>query len=335
MPRVLFAADKFRTSHRSAKEHYPGGAELTDSVAISTCPWPLTFKTFRELSVSELSSFDVIIVGNSQTASTQLLNSLAETRRHVLFEHDLRICRWRGNFLAARDPLHRWQQRCWCRHESQRKLFDHARGVIFLTSLQASYYNANPYFACGPTAILGHSLFDRALLERAPVENGSRAGTCILSSPNVIKGTRAALEYCRARHGEPVGIRGLTPDDVLRVFSRSERFVYLPLGPEWAGRMVVEARLLGCEVVSNGLVGVTREAFWSAGRDQALATLLAGPQRFWQLVEDFMGAHQRQVDPRSASRLVQVEGVLRQVQALFHRKSESLLNVPRIVSAWS
>jgi hypothetical protein len=287
MTRVLFVADQFANANRSSKDRHPGGAELTDAAAIVACPWPLRAISCGELereSARFLDDFEVIVLGNARSASRGLEQRIAATGRHVLFEHDLRICRYRGNFPVARDPAHRSRLHCWCPHLSERALFDGALGTIFLTKLQERIYRANASFACHATHVLGSSLFDARLLERRESAL-ERSGTCLFASPHAIKGHRQALEYCRHRGIGPTEIKNLTPSAVLDLFARSERFVNLPIGPEWAGRMVVEARLLGCEVVANDLVGVTGEPFWGESREQALAFLLDGPARFWRLVE--------------------------------------------------
>jgi hypothetical protein len=304
MTRVLFIADKFSDAQRTRKERHPGGAELTDEAAIQACPWPVTAMTCAALQRSEpslLDGFDVIVVANSETARPELLERVARTRRHVVFEHDLRICRWRGNFPMARDARHRWQQACWCPHLEQRELFGLARGVIFLTGMQERYYRGNCHFACVESRVLGSSLFSPSVLEVPRAPPGERHGSCVFASPQLIKGHRRALEYCRQRGITPEPIQNLSPQGVLGVFARSERFVYLPIGPEWAGRMVVEARLLGCEVVLSDLVGVAGEPFWRLERDAALAFLLDGPKRFWRLVEELMnGPSVHAVRPVSA-----------------------------------
>jgi len=291
--RVLFVADQFADATRSRVERHAGGAELTDEAAIRACPWQISTTTFRNLNHrdEQLAKSDVIIVGNSETATPDQLLSIARTGRHVTFEHDLRICRWRGNFPSGRDVAHRMLQRCWCPHLTQRELFDRARGAIFLTRLQESYYRRNPFFACPATHVLGSSLFGRALLDAAAATasmSHERAGASVFASPHPVKGYRQALRYCRKRGLVAREIRGLSPAQVLEHFAASRRFVYLPIGPEWAGRMLVEARLLGCGVVTNELVGVAGEDFWQGDRSTALSFLADGPRRFWGLVEQLM-----------------------------------------------
>lgn len=288
MPRVLFLADQFSDAARTRHDRHPGGAELTDAAALAACPWPVTTRRFSELSRGEVSGYDVLIVGNSQSATAEQLSEIAGTRRHVTFEHDLRVCRWRGNFVMSVDPLHRRFGRCWCPHPESRRLFETAAGVIFLTAFQERIYRNNPAFRCAASRVLGSSLFEMASLERAFRAHGERAGTRVFESPHRIKGFAAAQRYCRDHDLEPLPIRGLSPAEVLAVFAASQRFVYLPIGPEWAGRMVVEARLLGCEVVLNDNVGVSGEPFWGGPRDAALEFVAGGPKRFWRLVEELL-----------------------------------------------
>jgi hypothetical protein len=304
MTRALFVADQFSDVSRGPSDKHPGGAELTDEAAISACPWPLSTTTFgalRREASSFLDGFDVIVVGNSETAAPEQLEQLARTRRHVAFEHDLRICRWRGNFPSGRDPVHKLWQRCWCPHLQLRRFFDRARGVVFLTGMQERYYRANASFATSHTRILGSSLFGAQLLELAANASHERTGTAVFASRNPIKGHAQALRYCRERGLAPREIRDLSPVEVLARFAQSERFVYLPIGPEWAGRMVVEARMLGASVVVNEHVGVAGEPFWLIERDGVRQFLRSGPRRFWTLVEELMNTPELDL-PRAPSR---------------------------------
>jgi hypothetical protein len=54
---------------------------------------------------------------------------------------------------------------------------------------------------------------------------------------------------------------------------------------EWAGRMPVEARFLGCNVVINDNVGVAGESWWDLSDDLAYGILKDTPARFWRIVE--------------------------------------------------
>ncbi|MEZ4373608.1 MAG: hypothetical protein R3B07_22490 [Polyangiaceae bacterium] len=294
--RVLFLTDKFSHEHRSAESRHPGGAELTDAAALEACPFPLTVSSFKELALEQLDAHDVLLLGNSQSATPQQLAAVARSGRHILFEHDLRICRLNGNFPSAIDPVHRLWERCWCPHDGLQEIVRSARGMIFLTRRQLEHYRANPFFrfAEARMRVLGCSLFSRQFFEQLPTpaeaNQTRRHGSCALHSKSFIKGTREALQYIAERGWEPRLLKDLPPEDVLATFREAERLVYLPRGLEPAGRMPVEARLNGCEVVVNDHVGVAGERWWQGDREQALGHLTAAPAAFWRFVEELNGA---------------------------------------------
>lgn len=299
--RVLFVADQLANAHRTPDLRHPGGAELTDDAAFEACPFPLAVRRFSELDLRDLVRYDVILLGNSQRASREQLAAIAKTRRHVCFEHDLRICQWRGNFPASRDPIHSLGQRCWCPHLEQRELYRTARGVIFLTRRQERLFLQNAHFRASRRVTLGSSLFSRATLEsleRLAARDTPRRGALHLFSPDRIKGTALAREHCE-REGLSSGtIAGASPEAVLELLALARVFVHLPIGLEPAGRMPVEARLAGCEVVVNANVGVCGEPWWKLDRAGALRHLHAAPRRFWGLVEELASAEvARDSDP--------------------------------------
>ena len=167
MPRVLFLADQFSDVTRSRHEKHPGGAELTDAAALQACPWPVTTRRFKDLSPGESSTYDIIVVANSHAATRQQLAEIAGTSRHVAFEHDLRVCRWRGNFPKSIDPAHRRSHRCWCPHPESRDFFGSAR-VIFLTALQErifrKFYRVESNAGSGPQGCgLGLAIVDHIM----------------------------------------------------------------------------------------------------------------------------------------------------------------------------
>lgn len=294
--RVLFLTDKFSDEHRSAEARHPGGAELTDAAAMEACPFPLTQSSFKALVPEHLETHDVLLLGNSQTATPRQLAAIARTRRHILFEHDLRICRLNGNFPSAIDPMHRLWERCWCPHEGLQGIVRSARGMIFLTQRQVEHYRGNPFFHFSEarTRVLGCSLFSREFFEQLPaagaLDRARRRGSCALHSRSFIKGTREALAYI-AEHGwEARLLKDLPPAGVLATFREAERLVYLPRGLEPAGRMPVEARLHGCDVVVNDHVGVAGEPWWQGDRQRALEHLERAPGQFWRFVEELFSA---------------------------------------------
>ncbi|MFU8804983.1 MAG: hypothetical protein ACNA8W_14315 [Bradymonadaceae bacterium] len=308
MPRVLFIADQFADVTRTAWERYPGGAELTDEAAFAACPWPLECALTDEVDPRRLAEFDVHIIGNCERPSAALVQELMRLGRHVLFEHDLRLCQWRGNFPAASEYTHRYMHRCICPILHLAPLIETARGTIFLTTAQRERYLRNPFFVDGPSSVLGSSLMSESFVDR--VRNREKDAlerdldTVVVFSRQQNKGYEQAMRYCLDRNIEPYVIRDLTPAQVLDVFERARTLVYLPTGPEPAGRLPLEARFLGCNVVANDLVGVCREPWWRLPDHEAFPMVADGPARFWRLVEDLLeGGHEQAGAPASRTGL--------------------------------
>jgi hypothetical protein len=311
--RVLFVADQFADASRSVGEHHPGGAELTDGAAIEACPWPIEVATSATLRPRDLRSFDIHVIANLEQGSAELFSELCRLGRHVLFEHDLRICQYNGNFPGAAEKVHRFTQRCICPFPHLADLYRTAIGTVFLTHRQLAYYHANPFFRPVASAVLGCSLMSRAFFERVARQGDDRPArtidTAIVSSIQRIKGEEGARQYCQKEGIEPFVIENMTPEQVLETLAQCHTLVYLPTGLEPAGRLLVEARFLGCKVLSNPNAGVCGESWWGLPDGLALEVLRDAPDRFWRLVDRFAQVERHaSVVPPSASRIARAKG---------------------------
>jgi len=290
--RILFIADKFDDESRDDVCGYPGGAELTDAAVIEASPFELEKLKFIDLKVSDIEASDLLIIGNLKTATIDQLTFIAEKTAYILFEHDMRICRYDGDFLRAKkEPIHFFLKRCICPHIYLQKLYRNSRGVIFLTRKQYEVYRKNPFFSVKKMEFLGSSAFNRSFLERVEklkISRKKKSGTVIFNSPHPVKGYQQSKNYCIGHGIEPVEIYNRTPDEVLNMFEEAEQFVYLPPGIEWAGRMPVEARFLGCNVIINENVGVAGESWWHMDDESAFNFLKDTRDRFWRIVKHFI-----------------------------------------------
>jgi|GEM_PF-2510181 len=301
MLRVLFLADQFSDATRTENDKYPGGAELTDAAAIEACPWPIECATPVEFDPQRLADFDLHIIGNFETAPPALIAALAQSGRHILFEHDVRICQWNGNFPSSWEKMHRQAQWCSCPHPKFATLYRTALATLFLTHRQLAVYRANPYFDEERAVVLGSSLMNRDFFEHVAraqshhgEDNPKAIDWAVVYSRNAIKGFEAAREYCRKRGIEPYVIADKSPVEVLEILARTHNFVYVPQGLEPAGRMLIEARFLAGRVLSNPNAGVAGESWWNLHDAQALEVVRDAPHRFWRIAKAALDAYSAQ-----------------------------------------
>ena len=286
--RVLFVADYFADTDGDSGGHYPGGAEQTDAAVIAACPWPIERVQVRGLDEAALDQFDLFLLGNLDTATQAQCDAIAGRSRHVLFEHDYRMCRLRGSYQSH--WTHRLLGRCVCRLRRFDALFASALGAVFLTRRQLERYLENPFLRLPAHEVLGCSVMGAAFFEAVkrhrerPLE---KHGTVVVHSARRFKGFARSLEYCKTRGIEPLVVEDASPAELLDVFARSERLVFLPEWYEPASRLAVEARFLGCEIVSNERLGVAGEPWWNQPDAVGLAVLSSAAERFWEIVARF------------------------------------------------
>jgi hypothetical protein len=268
-----------------------GGAARTDEAAIAVCPWPVDCVRTTSLDVAVLDRYDAIILGNLEDATTEQLAALSRLGRHVLFEHDYRMCRFRGDHRHS--FVHRVTDRCWCRQRRFGALFESARGAIFLTQGQLDRYRANPFLHLPPNEVLGCSIMGDgffATVERYRKNPPRKHGTAVVFSHEPHKGFHEAVARCRTLGVEPIILKDPDQSKLLEAIARVERLVFTPVWFEPASRLVVEARYLGCSVVTNDRVGVTGEAWWSQPDEVGFEVLRSAAGRFWEIVARLMQA---------------------------------------------
>jgi hypothetical protein len=286
--RVLFVADYFADFARDPNNFWIGGAEQTDAAVIAACPWPIERAPVRELVKCRPDDFDLLVLGNLETSTAADCEMLTRRGRHVLFEHDYRMCRYRGD--PRHGLMHRITGRCVCRQRRFGKLFESALGAVFLTRLQLERYRLNPFLRLPATEVLGGSAMGDAFFENVRslrARQVPKQGTLVVHSKAAIKGYQAALAYCKAHGIEPDIVENASPREMLERLARAEQLVFLPAWYEPASRLAVEARFLGCRVVSNHRLGVAGEPWWDQPDEVGLELLRTVPQRFWETVERF------------------------------------------------
>ena len=86
----------------------------------------------------------------------------------------------------------------------------------------------------------------------------------IIDSPNPVKGTRSAISYCTNAKLD-YDLIGQSPEkELLRQMSKYKTFIFVPQVLETLSRIVVEAKMLGCNIMTvNKLIGASYEPWFS------------------------------------------------------------------------
>jgi len=288
--KVIFVSDMF-------VEDYVGGAELTSEALIRSCPIQVFKLHSRDVSMKLLEDgVDRFwIFGNFAELNPQLIPSIVANLKYSIVEYDYKFCK-------ARSPekhLEVLGVPCDCPNQANGKIvsafFYGSMGLWWMSEKQKERYLTTFPFLGEKDNIVLSSVFDRetlatiGCLRAVSPKPEDRKKWIVLGSQSWIKGLDAAESWCKTNNKDYEVVWNLSYDKVLEKLASAEGFVYLPKGGDTCPRMVIEAKLLGCQLQLNDNVQ-HRDEEWFAGDDIESINeyLLTAPSIFWKGIKKMM-----------------------------------------------
>ena len=195
------------------------------------------------------------IIGNFLNLSDSAKRRLAR-EKYIIYEHD-------HKYLKTRDPS-LFSDFCAPPHAIVNKdFYANALGVICQSKLHAEVVRKNlPYHHIYSA---GGNPWSDAELEHIVSHMGvPKKEICgIMDSSNPIKNTAGAIAFCGEKNWDYKLIPPLAHEEFIKELAECEKFVFFPTVLETLSRVVIEARMLECQVVTNNLIGATSEAWFA------------------------------------------------------------------------
>ncbi len=279
---VIFVSDAY-------PEQLLGGAELTLQALIDTSPVKAHKMLCSELTLEHLKQgVDKFwIFGNYSSLNPQLFSSIAANIRYSIVECDYKFCRHRSiekHELVESKP-------CDCEATQLGALVSSfmsaAEHVWWMSEEQQKIHHDRFSFLVDyPNTVLS-SVFDDAFfdmlgkLRSEGIQKNDK--WLILDSQSWIKGTETAIAYVKAR-GMAYEVIGKIPyADMLRKLAEAKGVLFLPTGGDTCPRLVIEAKLLGCDLQLNDNVQHAKESWFDTDDLGAVEDYLrAAPAAFWR-----------------------------------------------------
>jgi glycosyltransferase involved in cell wall biosynthesis len=250
---IIFVADMF-------SETYSGGAELSSDALITSSPFVVqkVLSKDLDLKVLEQGVEKFWIFGNFANMDPQLIPSIIANLNYSVVEYDYKYCRYRSTEKHESNEM----TPCACHDENNGKMISAfyygAKALWWMSEGQMNHYhNLFPFLAEKPNTVLS-SIFDdktfvniKILREFHKANSTERKKWIVLGSSSWVKGADQAEQYCKDNNLDYDVVFGLSYDEALARLSSAKGFVYLPNGKDTCPRMVIEAKLLGCELVLN------------------------------------------------------------------------------------
>ena len=283
---VIFVADMYSSD-------YIGGAELTTDAIIDSS----NLNCFR-LRSQQLST-DLIQRGtakhwvfcNYTGMDQQLIPVIIANLSYSIVEYDYKFCKYRSieKHENAEDKP------CDCDNEMQGKLtsafFHGADNVFWMSQKQSEVYTERfPFLEGGNNHILS-SVFTDDILNllrglRDKYKDSKNNKWIVIGSTSWIKGASEAEQYCKDKNLDYEVVWGLPYSEMLEKLAQSKGHVYIPPGGDTCPRVVIEAKLLGCELILNNNVQHKDEEWFSKDIEAIETYLKSSTSRFWKTLTE-------------------------------------------------
>lgn len=289
--KVVFVSDMF-------VEDYVGGAELTSQALIDSAPFEVSKLHSRHLTMKMLEENrdKFWVFGNFAQMNPQLIPSIVANVRYSILEYDYKYCKHRSpeKHLAVEGLP------CDCHNQMNGKLisafFFGSMHVWWMSEKQRErYITMFPFLNDRDNTVLSSVFDDRTLAtlkllrEQNIRDQVVREKWLVLESNSWIKGTAAAKEWCDS-HGKSVDIiNNVKYEDLLARMSHAEGLAYLPPGGDTCPRLVIEAKLLGCQLHLNENVQHKDEEWFNTDDLGSIEEYLyTARSRFWNGIKHAM-----------------------------------------------
>jgi len=286
---IIFVADLFT-------EDYVGGAELTTEALIQESPFRVQKLHAKKVNLAALTQArdKFWIFGNFSQLNPELIPSIVANLKYSVLEYDYKFCRFRSpeKHEAATGS------QCDCKDNMTGKLvsafYYGAQCMWWMSEAQKEkYFKAFPFLSEKDNVVLS-SVFSKDTLGyikhlRAKNLGNSRSNWIVLGSDSWVKGAETAKKWCEDTQKNHEVVWNVPYNELLDKLATAEGFVYLPAGSDTCPRMVIEAKLLGCQLHLNDNVQHKDEEWFSTDNiDSIHDYLFASPELFWKAIKKIL-----------------------------------------------
>ena len=196
------------------------------------------------------------IISNFWNLRNSCMNLLEQKGKYIIYEHD-------HKYLNIRDPSSFENYIAPKKNLINLNFYKNAIATICQSKLHQTVIKKNLEFE--NIHSVGGNLWSSETLDIVEKfsERDKEEKYSIMASPNPIKNTGVAIKYCKVKEYEYELIRMMPHTDFLDTISKNKGLVFFPRVLETLNRVVIEARMMNCQVVTNKKVGATSEPWFS------------------------------------------------------------------------
>lgn len=276
------------------EDYAQGGAELTMEALIQSCPETATKLHSRNITQELIeknpdTNWILVNYSGARAAALQELGS-NPNNKFWMIECDYKYCKYRSSHL------HKLKENVECDcHLSNipgkltKGLMKRSQKTFFMSRGQLDEYcRLFPVMKTYDNLVVQGSTWSKKHLDKlveleafSKKKNGKWA---VLGGATWIKNQEATEEHLRKLGLEYDLIGNLPYEDFIEKLSQYTGLCFIPRGFDTCPRIVVEAKLLGLELILGDLVQMKDDAWFVEDKKVLVESLYSKPQDFWNKV---------------------------------------------------
>lgn len=281
---VVFVADLFR-------EEYAGGGELTTDALLKSTPYKTHCIKSSDLNINLIQQGvqKTWVFFNFRSMDHNLIPAIIQNLYYYVVEYDYKFCQYRSLELHLRQE----SQECDCHEQQIGKIistfYTGANHLFYMSKNQRDIHLERFPHLANNSSVLS-SIFDVRDLEQIESLRKARQGDngkwAVVDGNSWIKGVQEISDLLEKMNEPFELVGGLSYSDMIRTLSEYKGLAARPLGHDTCPRLVIEAKLLGLELMLNENVQHKDEEWFSKDIDEIESYLLNGHNRFWDKITD-------------------------------------------------
>jgi hypothetical protein len=272
MKKIIFTADFF------VDEIFGGGELVNEEIIENLVKNGYDVHKVKCTDLTQKSIDCDLLIGNFVSMSNEMKKFIELNCRYSIIEHDHKYVPERDvskykNYLAPKSKI---INRDFYKNAVQVYCQSKLHSEVVAKNLDINTINLS-------TSIWSTEHLD--IIEKSITDNKIKK-TMILNSQNPIKNTKLCIEYCEKNNINYDLIGPLPYNELIQSMSKYESVLVLPGVLETFNRFLVEARMLGCKVITDNKNGCTSEEWFSRLKGKELLDFIrASKQSF---IENFI-----------------------------------------------
>ena len=196
------------------------------------------------------------IVANFTELSEACKRVFEKKKKYIIYEHDHKYVHTRNpaeypDYIAPPEEIINYD------------FYKNAAAVVCQSAFHESIVKKN--LKLDNITNVGGNLWSLESLDlMAEFAEKEKVDKCaIMVSSNWHKGTQQAVQFCKAKGIDVDLIYPCDYKEFLERLGQNTKFIFLPKTPETLSRIVVEARMMGLNIIANHNIGATKEKWFS------------------------------------------------------------------------